>query len=199
MKVLVACEESQTVCKAFRALGHDAYSCDLLPCSGGHPEWHIQCDVRELLSVYYDLVIFHPVCRYLAQSGVQWLHTDPGRWDKLKQAIAFFQLRHKFNASKVATENPVPHGYARKYIGACTQYIQPWQFGHKQMKRTGLWLEGLPLLTPTNIVGPPPKDKKERYKWQDCWTASPGPEREKLRSKTFPGIAMAMALQWGNL
>lgn len=199
MKVLIAGEESQIICKAFRAFEHEAYSCDLLPCSGGHPEWHLQCDLRELLDVYYDLVIFHPVCRYMANSGSRWLHEKPGRWELLTKGIEFFQLRHKFNAPRVCTENPIPHKHARQYIGYPTQYIQPWQFGHKQMKCTGLWLKNLPPLTATDIVGPPPKDKEERKKWQDCWQASPGPEREKNRSKTFPGIAKAMAMQWGNL
>lgn len=209
MKVLVACEESQTVCKAFRATGHEAYSCDILPCSGGHPEWHIQADVRTLLSNYFDLVIFHPVCRYISNSGVRWLSGNHARWIGLYDACEFFNLRHKFNSPRVATENPIPHKYAVngiddlgftfKGIGYYDQLFQPWHFGHAQMKATCLWLKNIPPLKYTNVVGPPPKDKKKRYEWQNVWTASPGPHRAKLRSKTYPGIAQAMADQWGNL
>lgn len=209
MKVLVACEESQIVCLAFRERGHEAYSCDLQECSGGHPEWHIKADVRSQLSEYYDLVIFHPVCKFISNSGVRWLHTEKGRWGKLAQGISFFNLRHCFNSKKIATENPIPHKYAvtgldwnENRIGTgieiYDQLVQPWEFGHKKMKATCFWLKGLPPLIPTDIVGPPPKDKKERYKWQDVWTASPGPDRERLRSKTYSGIAKAMAEQWGG-
>lgn len=197
MKVLVACEESQVVCKAFRAKGHEAYSCDIQECSGGHPEWHLKCDVRDLLNEYYDLIVFHPVCKYITNSGVRWLHTEKGRFDKLKEACEFFNLRHRFNSPKVATENPIPHKYAVEMIGKYDQLFQPWHFGHEQMKATCLWLKGLPVLIPTKVVGPPPNDKKEKLKWQDCWLASPGPNIERERSKTFQGIADAMAEQWG--
>lgn len=196
MKVLIACEESQVICTAFRIRGHEAYSCDLQPCSGGFPEWHWQCDVRDVLTVYFDLVIFHPVCRYIANSGSRWLYTEPDRFSKLYDAAAFFNLRHKFNSKRVCTENPIPHKHAKKIIGMYDQKVQPWQFGHKQMKATCFWLKGLPALVETNRVGPPPKDKKERLKWQDTWLCSPGPEREKIRSKTFTGIGDAMAEQW---
>ena len=203
MRVLVACEESQAVCMAFRERGHEAYSCDLLPCSGGHPEWHIRADVRTLLNDYFDLVIFHPPCTILSNSGVRWLHEIDGRWDELAMAIEFFNLRHKFNSPKVATENPVPHKYAvrGRYldgsgIGKEDQAFQPWHFGHRKMKETRLWLKGLPLLQWTNVVGPPPKNKAERRKWADCWMASPGPDRARIRSITYPGVAAAMASQW---
>lgn len=219
MKVGIFCEESQVVCKAFRARGHEAYSVDIVDCSGGHPEWHIKTDVREMIGEYFDLIIFHPVCKYITNSGVRWLHTEPGRWNKLKQAIEFFNLRHKFNSPRVGTENPIPHKYAvdgvlwigspvmdeKPYwqrvqgIGKYDQVFQPWHFGHEKMKATCLWLKGLPKLKHTNIVGPPPKDKAERYKWQDVWTASPGPERERLRSVTYSGVGEAMADQWGAL
>ncbi len=142
MKVLVACEESQTVCKAFRALGHEAFSCDLQDCSGGHPEWHYKTDVRELLTEKFDLVIFHPTCTRLTNSGVVWLHKR-NLWNDLDLACEFFNLRHKFNSDKVATENPIPHKYAVEKIGKYSQLIQPYQFGHKERKATCLWLKGL--------------------------------------------------------
>lgn len=214
MKVGVFCEESQVVCKAFRARGHEAYSVDIVDCSGGHPEWHIKNDVREMIGERFDLIIFHPVCKFITNSGVRWLHTEFGRWRKLGEACEFFNLRHQFNSPLIATENPIPHKYAVSgllkwgsefvydkdlAIGKYDQVFQPWHFGHQKMKATCLWLKGLPALKPTNIVGPPPKDKKERYQWQDIWTASPGPDRERLRSVTYQGIAEAMADQWGNL
>lgn len=198
MKVLIAAEQSQVVTEQFIMLGHDAMSCDkYYPGAKGLP--HFKGDVRELLKEYFDLVIFHPVCRYLANSGVQHLRKDPYRFIKMCDASDFFNLRHKFNSPKVAAENPIPHKYAVCQIGMYDQIFQPWHFGHKKMKATCLWLKNLPPLKHTNVVGPPPKDKKERYKWQDVWTCSPGPERERLRSVTYEGIAKAMAEQWGTI
>jgi hypothetical protein len=199
MKVLIACEESQVICKAFRSRGHNAFSCDIQDCSGGHPEWHLKCDVRDLLGEYYDLVIFHPVCKYLAHSGVQWLYTEEGRFDLMRRGAEFFNLRHRFNSPRVATENPVPHHYAVELIGNYDQLVNPWQFGHKVMKKTCFWLKGLPPLVATNVVGPPPKDRRERYEWQTVFRVPPGPDRERIRSKTFEGIADAIADQWGSL
>jgi hypothetical protein len=148
MKVLVACECSQIITEQFILLGHDAMSCDLnYPGEKGLP--HYQGDVRDLLKEYFDLVIFHPVCKFLTYSGVRWLHTEPGRWDKLDEACKFFNLRHEFNSPSVATENPIPHRYARRKIGRYDQIFQPWHFGHKEMKATCLWLKGLPPLRPT--------------------------------------------------
>lgn len=197
LDVLVACEESQVVTEAFIKLGHKAVSCDLnYPGAKGLP--HYRGDVRDLLGKRFDLVIFHPVCKYMANSGSRWLHEDASRWDLLTTGCDFFNLRHAFNCDHVATENPIPHGYAVLDIGEYQQSFQPWHFGHKQMKATCLWLKGLPPLKWTNVVGPPPKDKRERYLWQDVWRCSPGPEREKLRSRTFQGIADAMAAQWSE-
>lgn len=191
MRVLVACEESQEVCKAFRAKGHEAYSCDILPCSGGHPEWHIEGDaVKVLYGQEWDLVIAHPPCTYLCNSGVCWLYNKDGshnidRQNKMIDASEFF---HQFLSygGKICIENPIPHKYAG--LPKYSQIIQPWQFGHGETKATCLWLKGLPLLQPTNIV----EGREQRLH-----RLPPSPDRAKLRSKTFPGIAAAMANQWG--
>lgn len=192
MKVLIDCEESQEVCKAFRELGHEAYSCDLHPCSGVHPEWHIQGDaIKALYSQKWDLVIAHPPCTRLANSGVSWI-AKRNLWDDLKLAGKFFnefQNYHRKTGTPMAIENPIPHKYAVEIIGRYTQIIQPWQFGHGEQKATCLWLYGLPELTPTNIV-----DGRE----QRLHRLPPTPDRAKLRSKTYPGIARAMAEQWGG-
>lgn len=191
-KVLIACEESQEVCKAFRALGHEAYSCDLVDCSGGHPEWHIKGDAVNQLYKVWDLVIAHPPCTRLANSGVRWLN-ERDLWQDMYYACEFFnqfQDYAKREGVPVAIENPIPHKYATEYIGKYTQIIQPWQFGHGEQKATCLWLYNLPPLQPTDIV-------KERE--QKVWRMAPGPERQKMRSKTFPGIAKAFATQWGHL
>lgn len=203
MNVLVACEESQIVTEAFIARGHNAVSCDLLPGNKGLP--HYEGDILQIIFEPFDLVIFHPPCTYLANSGVRWLKGNPARFEAMLTAMSFFNKRHIFNAPMVCTENPIPHKHAvngypvEKGIGKPDQYIQPWQFGHTQMKATGLWLKGLPPLVPTDIVGPPPNTYPEKYAWQDCWTSSPGPDRQKIRSRTFYGIAEAMADQWGSL
>jgi hypothetical protein len=197
MRVLVACEESQEVCKAFRALGHEAYSCDLQECSGGHPEWHYQRDIKLVLMHplnQWDLVIAHPPCTRLANSGVRWL-LERQLWSDLYDACQFFALFQLWQRvdplnRKLAIENPIPHKYAREVIGDYSQVIQPWQFGHGEQKATCLWLYNLPELKPTNIV-----DGRE----QRIWKMAPGENRTKERSKTFPGIARAMAEQWGGL
>lgn len=197
MKVIVHCEESQTVCKAFRALGHEAYSNDIIDCSGDHPEWHIKCDARELIDEYADLRIFHPVCTRITNSGVVWLERR-NLWDDLKLACEFFNLRHKFNSPMIATENPIPHKYAVAEIGMYDQLIQPYQFGHMERKATCLWLKGLPKLKETNNVYNKmktlPKSEQQRLHY-----LPPSKDRAKLRSKTFKGIAEAMANQWSNL
>ena len=154
IKVLVACEESQAVCIEFRKLGIEAYSCDLLPCSGGHPEWHLQQDVTKLLwSMKWDLIIAHPPCTRLANSGVMWLEKK-GLWDDLFEGVRFFkkfQLYGKMGG-RIAIENPIPHKYAVKEIGKYSQIIQPYEFGHTERKATCLWLYNLPLLKETNNV-----------------------------------------------
>jgi site-specific DNA-cytosine methylase len=183
MKVLVACEESQAVCKAFREKGHEAYSCDIQECSGGHPEWHIQGDVLEELKKDWDMVIAFPPCTDLAVSGARWFREKQAD-GRQQRSIDFFIQFTKLSC-KWAIENPV--GIMSTHYRKPDQIIQPWQFGHGETKATCLWLHDLPKLTPTNIV-----DGRE----QRIWKLPPGPERAKLRSKTFQGIAEAMAAQW---
>lgn len=187
MRVLVACEFSGIVRDAFIARGHDAVSCDLLDTERPGP--HYKGDVRDMLSGTWDLVIAHPPCTYLCNSGVRWLGSNPGRWLAMEDAAQFFNL-FKGAAPRVCIENPVPHKYARVRIGGYSQIIQPWQFGHGEIKATCLWLENLPSLVPAKIVdGRVPR----------VHHASPGPERWKERSRTYPGVADAMAGQWGSL
>lgn len=198
-RVLVACEFSGIVSSAFRKLGHDAWSCDILP-SEQEGGGHLQCDIREVLDQHWDLIIAHPPCTYLTNAGVRWLHTEEGRYDLMVEGAEFFNLFQGHRCKKIVIENPIPHKYALEFIGRkYDQIIQPWQFGHKEMKATCLWLKGLPPLVPTDIVGPPPKDKKERAKWQKVHRASPGPDRWKERSRTYQGIANALADQYGSL
>ena len=199
MRVLVACEESQAVTKAFRDAGHEAYSCDVQPCSGGRPDWHVQTDVRIQLHKRWDLMIAHPPCTYLCNSGVRWLYENSTRWDDLDLGAEFFRLLLNSGIPKIAVENPIPHKYAVKRIGAkYDQLIQPWMFGHKETKATCLWLKGLPYLEPTTNLKEETKALPNKES-QRIHRASPGPERSKLRSKTFSGIAQAMAQQWGKL
>lgn len=188
MKVLVACEFSGIVRDAFLAKGHDAKSCDLLPTESPGP--HIQGDVRWPLKYgRWDLVIAHPPCTYLCNSGVRWLHERDERWEKLDEATEFFKEFLNVNCPKVAVENPVMHKYAVKRIGRKHDFtIQPWQFGHGECKRTCFWTKGLPPLAPTDIV---------TGRGQTIAHEAPGPDRWKRRSLTFKGIAEAMANQWG--
>lgn len=199
MKVLIACEESQEVCKAFRALGYEAYSCDLQECSGGKPEWHIKEDIKRVLfREHWDLVIAHPTCTRLTNSGVSWL-AKRNLWMDLYEATQFFNLFNFYGklGHRIAIENPIPHKYAVSEIGKYTQIIQPYQFGHMERKATCLWLYGLPELLPTNNVYDEmkalPKNQQQRIHY-----LPPSADRAKLRSKTFPGIAKAMAEQWGS-
>jgi len=198
-KILIACEESQAVCIEFRKLGFDAFSCDLQDCSGGFPEWHITGDaVNVLNSKKWDLVIAHPPCTRMANSGVMWLEKR-NLWDDLDEATNFFNefVRYGKAGNKIAIENPIPHKYAVEKIGKYSQVIQPYQFGHLERKATCLWLFGLPELKETNNVMEEmkklPKNEQQRIHY-----LPPGKDRAKLRSKTFSGIAQAIATQWGS-
>jgi hypothetical protein len=184
MKVLVGCEFSATVRDAFRALGHDAWSCDLLPCEGD-PRWHIQGDVLGVLGDGWDLGIFHPPCTHLAVSGARWFKDKAV---EQAEALDFVRALMAVPIPRIAIENPVSIISSR--IRKPDQTIQPWQFGHGEVKRTCLWLKNLPPLAPTNVVaGREPVVHR----------MPPSPDRWKLRSKTYPGIAAAMAEQWGAL
>ena len=198
MRVLVACEYSGTVRDAFDALGHDAMSCDLLPTDvAGN---HYQGSVFDVLGDGWDLMIAHPPCTYLTNAGVTWLHRDPQRWALLDEGAAFFKALLNADIPRIAVENPIMHKYAKERIGGVqqNQVVQPWMFGHMEQKATCLWLKGLPLLAPTNNVKEEmmklPKNQRERLHY-----LLPSPTRWKERSKTFDGIAAAMAKQWGSM
>lgn len=207
MRVLVGCERSGVVRRAFRALGHDAWSCDLEPaddCSA----FHLQCNVLHVLRDDWDMAIFHPDCTFTANSSSKHLWRgmlrengpDFGRFANMVTACDFLLECWKAPIERVAIEQPVIHGHAQLIIKIpTTQIIHPWQFGHREMKETHLRLRGLPELEHTDVVGPPPEDPKERREWQKCWRKPPGPNRKKERSETYQGIAKAMAEQWGAL
>jgi len=218
MRVLLACEESQAVTKELRLLGHEAFSCDLLPCSGGHPEWHIKGDVTEVLKGGYfttqdshyelvdkwDMIIAFPTCTYLTVTGNRWFNVERygekaiQRHKDRKWAINFFMLFANADCDKIAIENPV--GIMSSEWRKPNQIINPYQFGDPFEKKTCLWIKGLPNLEPTNIVEPAPRTVFESGKSMPTWYAEawklPKEERSTLRSKTFPGIAKAMAEQW---
>ena len=199
MRVLVACEYSGTVRDAFRKQGHDAISCDLLP-ADWYSSYHIQGDVRRLLGGNFDLLIAHPPCTYFANSGVQHLHKDPERWDRLDEAADFFNELLDCDIPLKCIENPIPHKYAIERIGGrkYTQLIQPYQFGHLEQKATCLWLDGLEPLKPTSDLKAETMALPARER-QRLHYLPPSPERWKLRSKTYQGIADAMVKQWGAL
>jgi hypothetical protein len=227
MRVLVACEESQAVTIELRRLGHEAYSCDIEPCSGGHPEWHIQQDVLPLLNgdctfktcdgvkhyigSAWDMLIAFPPCTHLCVSGAKFF--EQKRKDgRQQQGIDFFMRFVNTDCPRIAIENPI--GVMSTYYRKPDQIIQPWQFGHPLTKQTCLWLKGLPLLVPTEILPKPDKGWENqnntdgRYagyggKWggqreDGSWRRYGDPELKKIRSKTFPGIARAMATQWAG-
>lgn len=235
MNVLIACEESQRVCIEFRKLGHRAFSCDVLECSGGHPEWHIQGDALKIINGRcefvtmdgkkhridgrWNLLIAHPPCTYLTVSGNRWFNVKRygekavRRSIDREMAVAFFMKFVNADCNKIAIENPICIMSTR--YRKPDQIIQPYQFGHPYTKQTCLWLKGLPKLIPTNIIEEPTNGwlnkhitKNGRYsgyggKWgcrkDGKWLKYGDPEVKKTRSKTFPGIAEAMATQWSNV
>lgn len=204
MRVLIACEESQIVCNEFRKLGHEAYSCDQLPCSGGHPEWHLQCDVFEIINDSWDLIIAHPPCTYLTVTGNKWMKPEfterfPNRKQQRLDAIKFFMDIANVDCNKIAIENPV--GIMSTEWRKPDQYVHPYYFGDPHSKKTGLWLKNLPLLKPTKIVEPEMyiyKDGRKDPMWHVMTMKLSPEERSKERSKTFTGFAKAMADQWGG-
>lgn len=195
MKVLIACEYSGIVRDAFIRKGHDAISCDLLPTDKKGP--HYQGDIFDIINEGFDLMVAHPPCTYLSNSGVSWLYKDDSRWDKMIEGALFFERLLNCDIPKIAIENPIMHKYAKNIIGVHqSQIIQPYMFGHKEQKATCLWLKNLPNLIETNNVKEQmmklPKNERERLHY-----LPPSPDRWKIRSKTFEGIADAMADQWG--
>lgn len=187
MKVLVACEYSGIVRDAFIKLGHDAISCDIIPTDVSGP--HYQGDIRDILYNSWDLIVAHPPCTRLCNSGVMWLDRR-NLWDDMREGAEFFKLFLNHPCEKIAIENPIMHKYAVEIIGRRQdQLIQPWQFGHGETKATCLWLKGLPKLTPTNVV---------EGRVQRLHLLPPSKDRAKLRSMTYQGIADAMAEQWGG-
>lgn len=225
MKILVACEESQRVTMEFRAKGHEAYSCDIIDCSGGHPEWHIKGDVLPLINGNckfqtcdgvehevtgkWDLLLAFPPCTHLAVSGA--VHFEKKRADgRQREAIEFFCQFFEADCDHVAIENPVniiSGEYVKKWFPdlveryglprKCSQRFQPYQFGDPFEKLTCLWLKGLPLLKETKVVTPPPRQVLRSGITMPRWYSNCGGDRRKARSKTFPGVAKAMADQWG--
>lgn len=222
MNILVACEESQAVTIELRRLGHTAYSCDVIPCSGGHPEWHIQKDVLPLLNGFakfhtadnaehsidgrWDMIIAFPPCTYLTVTGNRWFNVERygdkavQRYKDRAEAIEFFMTFANADCDKIAIENPV--GIMSSEWRKPNQIINPYQFGDPFEKKTCLWLKGLPKLKPTNIVDVPPRKRYSSGKTMPAWYDEawhlPKEERAKIRSKTFPGVAVAMAAQWSG-
>jgi hypothetical protein len=211
MKILVACEESQAITKEFRALGHEAYSCDILPCTGGHPEWHLEGDVFGFIDQGWDLMVAHPPCTFLSVSGARHLYNKDGtanreRYENQYQALLFVKRLMDAPIPRIAIENPV--SVISSQIRKPDQIVQPWMFGDSASKTTCLWLKNLPKLVATNVV-----DKGDFKEWIDkksgkvkrqaTWyydaliNAKTPEERRSLRSKTFKGIAQAIASQWG--
>lgn len=226
MEILLACEESQAVTIELRKLGHEAFSCDTLPSSGGHPEWHIQGDVTKVLSGEFqkhgqfwteaetvekvgkwDMMIAFPPCTFLTVTGNRWFNVARYGQKAIKRnedrinAISFFMMLAKADCDRISIENPV--GIMSSKWRKPDQIIHPYQFGDAFEKKTCLWLKGLPNLEATNIVEPPPRTQFKSGKSMPSWYADawklPKEERSKLRSKTFPGIAKAMASQWSNI
>lgn len=215
MKILIACEESQAVCIAFRGKGHEAYSCDLLPCSGGHPEWHIIADndmhLKDILySGKWDMMIGHPPCTYVCVTANKWFKDQPARKsgalvgearrEARREAIIFAEMMWNAPIEKICIENPVGVLSTMSKLGKPSQIIQPFQFGHPEPKKTCLWLKGLPILEHTDIVEAEyhtTTTGKRLPKWYAYADKTLGQDhRASIRSKTFPKIAAAMATQW---
>jgi len=207
LRILIACEESGVMRRAFAALGHDAWSCDLKPARDGSNR-HICGDVRDHLHDGWDLLIVaHPPCTRLCNSGVRWLHTPPpGRalsdmWAELDEGAALFTACWNAPIDRVAVENPVMHRHARERLPADLprpQIVQPWWFGDPAFKATGFYLRGLPPLSATNRLAPPKPGTEAHKTWSSVHRASPGPTRAAFRSTTFQGLAQAAARQWGG-
>lgn len=197
MKVLVACEKSGVIREAFRAKGHDAWSCDLVPCED-NSEFHFEQDVLEILyDECWELLIAHPPCTYLANSGVHWLHRDKSRWPKMIEAAIFFRAFLCAGIRHICVENPVIHKYALEHIGMkYTQTIQPYEFGHPESKRTCLWLINLPALRKTDVLAKPEKGYWLNQTPSGQNKLGPSIDRSTIRARTYRGIAQAMADQW---
>ncbi len=198
-RILVACEESQVVTKAFRALGHEAFSCDLLEASGGHPEWHFQTDVVSLLREGrdWDMLIGFPPCDHLCVSGAKWFKQKIAD-GRQQQGIELFMALATADVPQVAIENPV--GIMSTRWRKPDQIIQPWQFGHEAQKMTCLWLRNLPLLKATEVVGRGERRLMPNGSLMPVWIGNAKVStRKQVRSRTFDGIANAMAAQWGSL
>ena len=190
MKVLIACECSGVTRRAFRDAGHDAWSVDIKP-SDDSSEFHMTADAAEVISYGWDLMIAHPPCTYLSNSGVRWLHEDVTRWPKLFEAAAFFKLFLDAPVKHIAIENPVMHKYGLQLIGRGPDFsFQPWQHGHGETKRTCFWLNNLPVLKPS---------KYHEGREQRVFNMDPSEDRAAMRSRTFEGVAAAMLKQWGNV
>jgi len=198
MRILVACEESQEVTKAFRDKGHEAFSCDLIECSGNHPEWHLQVDVLTILDEKWDMMLAFPPCTFVCNSGIGWNACNPDRKVETEQAINFARKLFEAKIAKVCIENSV--GQLSRHFGKPTQIIQPYFFGEDASKRTCLWLKGLKKLVMTEYI--PPRFVNGYKRWSNQTDSGhnklgPSIDRAKIRSKTYPGVAKAMAAQWG--
>jgi hypothetical protein len=209
-KVLIGCEYSGVMRRAFRALGHEAWSCDLLPSDDDSP-YHIVGDVLEVAKdSHWDLMVAHPVCKYLCNSGVKHLYINgkaengryEPRWEDMRQGAAFYNALANLPIKLKAIENPVMHGHAIALCrppGTVVQFVQPWWFGDKAFKATGFQLYGLPKLRPTNKLVPPKPNTQEHKDWSFIHRMAKSEQRSHERSRTFPGIAAAAAAQWGSV
>ena len=201
MKILIACEDSKAVTIEMRKRGHDAFSCDIIECSGGHPEWHIQGDVLDQLDKGWDIMIAFPPCTFLTVTANRSFLNNPDRWQKRVDALIFVYNLMNAPIEKICIENPkgVIVSHIKHLLFRRPQYIQPYHYGHHDSKMTGLWLKNIPTLIPSEIVNPewiiPPSGKRmSKTHWENPSTNSI--DNSILRSKTYPGIARAMAEQW---